>query len=213
MSEQVEARSSAEQGPLPEPVLVENGDVLVPVHDTDASGGASVVRLSPDDDDYAYWLGRVQEAARGRSIAKRSAVVGKVAVLVGSVMLIVSTFITYASAGGVSLSLWQSTTRFPVILTVLAAGTMVVIALSFFLDRVGLALSAMVVSAFLLGETFPLVFDRYSPFGAGFWLGVGGAAIMCVGSVLIIALRSKAAGSRSAPSEPSLRQTEVAPPS
>jgi hypothetical protein len=104
--------------------------------------------------------------------------------------LIASFFLTYASSDSVSQSLWQATTRMPLILTLLAAAAIVVTVVSFFVDLPGFGLVAAVVSFFALGETFPLIFARY-PFQEGFWIGVVSAAVMGAGSVLIMAAPSR----------------------
>lgn len=170
---------------VPDPVVVENGDVLVPIRAEGAAGDVTMARLSPGDEDYAFWLGQAQRAARRPNIAEPVGIAGRITVLVGCVLLLVSMFVTYVSVGPVSESLWQATTRMPVILTVIAGVAIILTLASFY--RPGLALAVAAGSFFALGETFPLTFNSY-PFQAGFWLGVVGAALMCLGSALVIAV-------------------------
>jgi hypothetical protein len=79
----------------------------------------------------------------------------------------------------------------PVILTVIAGIAIILTLLSFY--RPGLALAVAVGSFFAPGESFRLIFNSY-PFQAGFWLGIVGAALMCLGSVLILAVHLRRDG-------------------
>jgi hypothetical protein len=54
----------------PEPELLTNGDILVPTRRSD--GSREMVRLSPDDSEYDYWLREVQ-ARRGQPGGRGSA--------------------------------------------------------------------------------------------------------------------------------------------
>jgi hypothetical protein len=195
----VASGAGATEVSLPDPVVVENGDVLVAMRDEGAAGGVSMARLSPEDEDYAYWLGQAQQAGRRVSIAEPVRIAGRITILVGCVVLLVSMFVTYLSVGPVSRSLWQATTRMPVILTVIAGTAIILTLVSVFDDRPALILAVAAGSFFALGETFPLIFKSY-PFEAGFWLGVTGAAAMSLGSVLVMAvhLRRDGRGSRPA---------------
>ena len=49
----------------PDPVLLDNGDVLVPTRGED--GEAKMIRVAVGDDDHAYWLGEVQRQSRTAS--------------------------------------------------------------------------------------------------------------------------------------------------
>jgi hypothetical protein len=114
----------------------------------------SMVRLSPGDEEYAYWLGQAQQAARRLSIAAR------ITVLVGCVVLLVSMFVTYLRLGPVSMSLWESTTRMPVILTVIAGIAIILTLLSFY--RPGLALAVAVGSLFCAWRDLPAHLQQLS---------------------------------------------------
>ena len=120
---------------------------------------------------------------------------GKIIALVGVVMLIVATFLKYAQ----ETSLWQGTTRFPVVLTILAAAAGLLVIISFFVDRWGLSFAAAAIGFLCVGETFPQIFDSYSPFRVGFWLAIAGSVVIATGATLaLIGTRARAVASASA---------------
>jgi hypothetical protein len=47
----------------PNPVLLGNGDVLIAVPDDQAADGLRMLRIAPEEEDYAFWLGQAQQAA------------------------------------------------------------------------------------------------------------------------------------------------------
>lgn len=125
---------------------------------------------------------------------------GKMTALVGVVMLIVATFLKYESNGEESLSLWQGTTRFPVILTVLAVAAAVLITISFFVDRWGLPFATAAIGFLCVGETFPLLSQSYTPFRVGFWLSIAGSVVIALGATLaLIGTRARAVAPAAAP--------------
>jgi len=62
-------------GPItPDPVLLDNGDVLIHVIDDAAEHRVRMVRIGPDDMDYRLWLVRAQRAATGPGAIGRNAI-------------------------------------------------------------------------------------------------------------------------------------------
>jgi hypothetical protein len=117
---------------------------------------------------------------------------GTAGILGGGAAVVVGTLVSYDADS----SLWDLRTRFPVILTV-AAGAAVGLALAgLAMKRLASLLCALVVSAFLLGEAFPALLTAYDEFSIGFWLAVGGAALMTMASAVLVAgaVRSPAIG-------------------
>jgi len=57
----------------PNPVLLDDGVVLVPVPDDKAAHGVRMMRVGPDHDDYPMWLARAQQAAAAPSIDRGQA--------------------------------------------------------------------------------------------------------------------------------------------
>jgi hypothetical protein len=102
--------------------------------------------------------------------------------LAGGLAAAISPFLHYVAG----VSLWQTTTRYPLILTILVGAAMVLAVVSLALDRwLPLVLSGL-LSAFVLGEAFPLILSSYHA-QVGFWLLNAGALVMTAGSVLALA--------------------------
>jgi len=60
-----------------------------------------------------------------------------------------------------------------------------------------------------VGETFPLVFDSYTPFRVGFWLAIAGSVVIATGATTaLIGTRSRAA----APAAAATRAAGLAAP-
>lgn len=121
--------------------------------------------------------------------------VGSVVLMAGAVLVIVSNFLRYFTDS--SLTVWQVTTRYPVVLTVLAALAVAMAAVCFTGERVLPLGAAAVLGAFLVGEAFPVWTNSYH-YRIGFWLAVGGAMLMVVGGLVALA------GGIRAASEPAL---------
>ncbi len=100
----------------------------------------------------------------------------------GGVAVIVSSFLHYV----VNTSVWQLTTRYPVIITILAVSAIGLAVTSLAVNRWPLLAVATAASAFILGEVFPLVVSSYH-YQLGFWLAVAGSAIMILGGVIATA--------------------------
>lgn len=112
-------------------------------------------------------------------------VIGIAIVVAGGVAVIVSQFLTYDSVS--DNSIWQQTTRYPIILTAVAAIAVALAVVSLIIKRWLLLGLAAVISAFLLGETFPVGAVEYDAYEVGFWVLVGGALLMTAGAVLAAA--------------------------
>jgi len=92
----------------------------------------------------------------------------------------------YADFGSGAQTLWQFTTRLPVVLTVLAALTLGLSLLALVqTSRVYPAL-ATAISFYIVGQFFPDGELSYSPYKAGFWVCLGGAVAMAVGSLIAL---------------------------
>jgi Protein of unknown function (DUF2510) len=111
--------------------------------------------------------------------------------LVGGLTAAASPFLHYVG----DLSLWHSTVRYPLILTILVVVAMVLAVASLAVDRWFLPALAGLLSAFVLGEAFPLLYASYH-FQLGFWLLTAGALVMTASSLL--ALTGSIAGLRRA---------------
>lgn len=107
--------------------------------------------------------------------------IGITAVVIGGAAVIVSPLLHYV----LDASVWQVTTRYPLIVTILAAAAMVLAVASLAVHRWLFLALAGLISAFVLGEVFPLIFPSYH-YQVGFWLWTAGAAIMTTGSVLAL---------------------------
>ena len=107
--------------------------------------------------------------------------IGVTAVVIGGVAAIVSPLLHY----GLDTSVWQLTTRYPLIVTILVAMAMALAVTSFAVDRWLLLALAGLISAFVLGAVFPLIAPSYH-YQIGFWLWTAGAAIMTAGSLLAL---------------------------
>lgn len=72
----------------PQPQLLENGTILVPV--SNEMGGWSMSRVDTDDDDYAYWLGQVQRSQQRQSLsnAVMGGILKSVGVMIAAVVLL-----------------------------------------------------------------------------------------------------------------------------
>jgi hypothetical protein len=111
----------------------------------------------------------------------------------GAVAFIASlALLKYADLGFGGQTLWQFTTRLPVVLTVLAALTLGLSLLALVQpSRVYPALAAA-ISFYIVGQFFPDGAVSYSPYKAGFWVCLGGAVAMALGSlVALVAARSE----------------------
>jgi hypothetical protein len=111
---------------------------------------------------------------------------GIAALVGGGVAVIVSLFVNYT----VNISVWQLTTRYPVVITILAVAVIGLAVASLAIDRWLLLVVATAASAFILGEVFPLVVSSYH-YQLGFWLAVAGSAIMILGGIIATAASVK----------------------
>jgi uncharacterized protein DUF2510 len=108
--------------------------------------------------------------------------IGTATFLAGGLAAAISPFLHYAG----DVSIWQSTTRYPLILTILVVVAMVLAVVSLAVDQwLPLVLSGL-ISAFVLGEVFPLIYPSYH-LQVGFWLLTAGASLMTASSVLALA--------------------------
>lgn len=112
--------------------------------------------------------------------------IGVATVAGGGVAVIGSLFVHYAA----DTSVWQLTTRYPVLLTILALVAIGLTAASLAVNRTWLLAVATAVSAFILGEAFPAELTSYN-YQLGFWLAVAGAAIMVLGGIMATAASIK----------------------
>lgn len=106
---------------------------------------------------------------------------GITAVVIGGIAAIVSPLLHYV----LETSVWQLTTRYPLIITIMVGAAMALAVTSLAVDRWLLLALAGLVSAFVLGEVFPLIVTSYH-YEIGLWLWTAGAAIMTAGSVLAL---------------------------
>jgi hypothetical protein len=110
-------------------------------------------------------------------------VAGAVLTLAGGAAAIVSMFLDYLS--DLSKSLWDLTTRYPVLFTVLTGAAMALAVLALVVNRWPPAVFSAAISWFLLGQSFEMGAPDYDPFGVGFWILVGGSLTMAVGGLLL----------------------------
>ncbi len=131
--------------------------------------------------------------------------VGRAVIIAGCLVTIISlAALKYADIGfgRGSETIWQLTTRLPVILTVVAvaAGTLAMV--GFFVDRVLLAALAAGCCFWLFGQLFPAGAANYHGLKAGFWVSVVAALFAAAGGVLALIgyrVERKPAGSPAAP--------------
>ena len=107
--------------------------------------------------------------------------IGVTAIVIGGVAAMVSPLLHYV----LDTSVWQLTTRYPLIITALVAAAMALAVTSLAVDRWLLLAFAGLISAFVLGEVFPLIVTSYH-YEIGFWVWTAGTAIMTAGSVLAL---------------------------
>ena len=84
------------------------------------------------------------------------------------------------------VTLWDYQTRLPGILTVLAAASVALAAVSLLTDSILAVLAPTCCAFFLLGETFPVGLRDYSLYRVGFWVSTGAAVAMSIGGVLAV---------------------------
>ena len=114
----------------------------------------------------------------------------------GFVFLIALTFLDYIER----FTIWDLTTRVPVILTVVAVLTVALTAASTRTDAVIVPVLALGFSFFLLGRTLPIGALNYSFFGSGLWLASAATIAMSVGGVLALTGRASFANRFAKPS-------------
>jgi hypothetical protein len=113
--------------------------------------------------------------------------VGTNMTLFGSLVFVVSlAVLPYAEVGTQTETLWDGTTRFPVILTIVAALAGALAFASVFADVVILPVLAMGLSFWLLGQFFPTYAAKYTFFGIGFWLCTAAALTASVGGIVTL---------------------------
>lgn len=100
--------------------------------------------------------------------------------VVGAAAAIAGPFLHYAA----SESLWHLTTRYPAIFTALAASVVVLGLIGTATDLWFAPMLGAALAAFTLGEAFPAAADTYRYYEVGFWLLVGGSAVMVIGSLM-----------------------------
>jgi hypothetical protein len=86
-------------------------------------------------------------------------------------------------------TLWELTTREPVIFTGVAAAAIVLAAASALTKSPLLPLFATCLSFYLFGRAFPTAGGDLGVFAVGFWLSVGATVGMSLGGVLALAGR------------------------
>jgi hypothetical protein len=106
---------------------------------------------------------------------------GKVTVVIGSLVFLLSVSLLHYVD---SATLWDLTTRLPVILIVLAVGALIVAGVSFFQQSIILPIISTCVGFYLFGQFFDIATSSYRGYGVGFWLGSAGALAMAVGGLL-----------------------------
>jgi hypothetical protein len=125
---------------------------------------------------------------------------GTIMVILGGVLVLIAlAFLPYVSFGkpfvggffpfGGEPTLWDLSTREPVILTVVGVAAIVAAAGDLLLSGSEpiLLVLATGFSFYLFGRIFPVGFTDFSGFRAGFWLATAAAVIMIVGGVLAVA--------------------------
>jgi hypothetical protein len=100
----------------------------------------------------------------------------------GAVAFIVSLNLHYVG----TLSLWDLTTRGPVLLTIFAAAVFVLAVAAMTWDSPALALGQAALGCYLLGQAFPLTAPSYEHLGPGFWIESVSALVMAVGGVFAV---------------------------
>ena len=118
----------------------------------------------------------------------------------------------YANFGLGAQTLWQFTTRLPVVLTVLAALTLGLSLLALVqTSRVRSAL-ATAISFYIVGQFFPDGALSYSAYKAGFWVCLGGAVAMAVGSLVALVAARPAEAALSPHRDRAVRSTSPSVP-
>jgi hypothetical protein len=121
---------------------------------------------------------------------------GTILVILGGVVFLVAlTFLPYLSLHvrdalilrRTEPTLWDVTTREPVILTVLAVAAIGAAAGDLLSGERALLVLATGFSFYLLGRIFPLDIPDYGFLGAGVWVATSAAFTMSVGGVLAVA--------------------------
>lgn len=97
-------------------------------------------------------------------------------------------FVSFASFEHVTL--WELTTREPVILTTVCAVAIALAAASMLTERAFPLLLATCISFYLFGRAFPTGAGDYDAFGVGFWLSVGASVGMSLGGVVALTAAS-----------------------
>lgn len=79
---------AADSAAKPQPQLLENGTILVPI--ANERSGWSMSRVDTDEDDYAYWLGEVQRSQPSGSMsnAVMGGILKSVGVLIAGVVFV-----------------------------------------------------------------------------------------------------------------------------
>jgi Protein of unknown function (DUF2510) len=115
----------------------------------------------------------------------------------GAVAFIASlALLKYASFGFGAQTLWQFTTRLPVVLTVLAALTLGLSLLALVQSSRVYPALATAIGFYIVGQFFPDDQLTYNPYRPGFWVCLAGAVAMAVGSLIaLLAARPEPAAS------------------
>jgi hypothetical protein len=123
----------------------------------------------------------------------RLRIIGTILVIVGGVLFLVAlTFLPYFSSGLLGRffrepTLWDVTTREPVILTMVGVAAILSAVGALLTDEPVLLILASVFSFYLFGRIFPVGPVTYRLYGVGFWVATAATFTMSVGCVLAVA--------------------------
>ena|SRR5438105_4614098 len=123
----------------------------------------------------------------------RLRLIGTILVILGGVVFLVAlTLLPYFSAGFLGRlfrepTLWDLTTREPVILTMVGVAAILAAVGALLTDEPVLLILASVFSFYLFGRIFPVGPVTYRLYGVGFWIATAATFTMSVGGVLAVA--------------------------
>jgi hypothetical protein len=104
----------------------------------------------------------------------------------GVVFLLAVTFLDYVSPPSPH-TLWDLTTRLPLVLTIVAVAAVLLAIVSLMSDSQLAAVLAACFSFYLFGQFFPVGAPFYNGLGVGVWLATSATIAMSVGGVLAAA--------------------------
>jgi hypothetical protein len=120
---------------------------------------------------------------------------GSVLVIIGGLVLLAAlAFLPYFGGSflfrGREPTLWDLTTRLPVVLTVIGTAAIALGVASLLNAAPILPLLAACCSFYLFGQIFPDGLLAYNDFGVGFWLATSATVAMSLGGILALAGRN-----------------------